>query len=232
MNSNNNVSPALIRFGGISGIVTIIFIPAIILQQTTGWFPDYDFQPGTMEKWLENLSVNPSLSLAGIGLFIVAIIAFFGVALTLYRAHPKNDWFSTAALAAHILGITLALTAFLFAYGFTWGIADLLKAQSYESKDLIISATMGMRGFLASDDIATCLIGIGNGLAGLAWLKTGKLPKWLCWWGVVAGALVTIVLLMYFIPVFAFAAIGYPLVVLWFFLTGIVLLRKTDKIVD
>lgn len=221
----------LMRFGGIAGLITLIFIPAIALQQTTGWFPEYDLQAGTMDNWLITIVENRTNALLGVGLFIIAIISFFSVGITLYKLRPQNDWLGIAAVMAQVLGITLALAAFLFGFGFTWALSDLAAGKAMEdTAELIPLATMGMRGFLVSDDLATCLIGLGNGLFGWSFYKNGLLPKWLCWWGIVAGFLVTIVLLRYSIPAFSFATIGYPLVVLWFFIVGIVLIRKSKLV--
>lgn len=230
MSTNKPLNPGFLRFGGIAGIITLIFIPAIIIQINTGWFPELDLQAGTMNNWLHSISEDPSKTMWGIGLFIIAILAFFPHGLTIYSILPKISWLRVAAFTCLLLGVTLALTAFLFGFGFTWAMLDLVSASSSDETDQLVPiATMGMRGFLVSDDLATCLIGVGNGFFSLAAFRSKLLPKWLCWWGIIAGILVTIVLLRYSIPIFGFTTIGYPLVVLWFSLTGIVLIRKAGN---
>lgn len=226
----NDTSPGLLRLGGIAGIITLIFIPAIILQMSTGWFPELDLEAGTMDNWLHSITNSSAKTMWGIGLFVIAVLAFLPVGITLHSILPKNSWLRAAGLIAQLLGVTLALTAFLFGFGFTWAMIDLVNtATDEETNHLVAIATMGMRGFLVSDDLATCLIGVGNSLFSIAALRSGVLPKWLCWWSIIGGILVIVVLLRYSVPSFSFAMIGYPLVVLWFALTGVVLLKKAGK---
>lgn len=228
--SNIKITENQLLFGGITGILTIVFIPAIAIQMSTGWFPETNLNQGSMVKWLENLTIDPSLSLLGVGIFTLAVLLFMPTALVLFRLNQQKDWLSMAALSVHIMGITLAFVAFLFGYGFTWAISDLQQAQVGETSDLVIASTLGMRAFLVSDDIGTALIGLGNGLLGLSFLKSGQFPKWLCWMGMVAGFLVSIVLLRSFIPAMTFATIGYPLVILWFVFSGIFMIRNRQRL--
>lgn len=230
--TGETMNSKLLRFGGIAGIITLFFIPAIVIQTQTGWFPENDLQAGTMINWLSAISADSALTLLGIGLFIIALLAFLPVGLTLNKIIPNDDWINTAAFSVHLLGVSLALAAFLFGFGFTWALTDLYKSAAGETEKLVVSATMGMRGFLVADDLATCLIGVGNGLFGFAGMKNKLLPNWLGWLGVVAGILVTIVLFRYIFPIFAIAAIGYPLVVIWFALAGTSLLKFSAKPIE
>jgi len=229
MLENQIKNRGLIRLGGIAGIFAGIFLPGVILQiGVTNWFPEEALQSGTMTAWLNNISEQHILALSGITLSIFAIICFMFFALSLYRLLPKERWLTTAGFASHLAGIPLALAAFVFAFGFTWALVDLRAVSIGEdTKHLSSLAAFGMRGFLVGDDLATSLIGLGNGLFALSALQSKALPKWLCWWGVIAAILVWLVLLRYLIPAMAFASLGYPLVILWFVLTGIYLLRMS-----
>ena len=220
---------SLLRLGGIAGIGAALFLPGVILQTgLTSWFPEEALQQGDMTTWLEHVAANRATAMTGVAFSIAAIISFMPFGLVLYRLLTGvGRWQPVAALAFNILGVSLALAAFTFAFGFTWALTDLAGAANGQGAGGISAlATMGMRGFLVCDDLATCLIGLSNGLYAYAGLRSKVLPRWLGWWGMIAGFLVTIVLLRYFFPIFAIAAVGYPLVVLWFAATGILMLRK------
>lgn len=226
MFTDQPISPGLLRMGGIAGILVILFLPGVALQMNTGWFPETHLQDGAMTEWLTTVAAQRSLALLGVGFSILAILCFLPCSLILYRLLPQNHWLSTAGLASYILGSSLALTAFTFGFAFTLALTDLAATGQAELSGL---ATLGMRGFLAADDLATTLIGTGHLFMATLALHTGLLPRWLCWWGIASGLLVILVLLRFVLPVLAAAMIGYPLVILWFVLTGVVMLRKAAR---
>lgn len=233
MFSQQTTHPQALRLGAFAGMFSLIFLAGVIIQlPLTGWFPEYALQAGTMVEWLNHLALQKPLALLGIGLSVLAILSFLPFGLMVYRTFPRTGFINQLGLSLYLAGITLALVAFTFAFGFSWGLADLVRAGGNSAGELEALATMGMRGFLAGDDLATTLIGLGHFCFALSSLRSGYLPKWLAWWGMIAGTLVALVLLRYFIPALEVLAIGYPLVILWFGLTGIQLLRKADKAVE
>ncbi len=230
MLQNQNVSAATLRLGGIAGIIVFLFLPGVALQFSSGWFPEEALAAGEMSKWVEMMVANKTLALLGVSFSIFCILCFFPFALTFYKLLPKDSWLSTAGLAAYMAGIPLVLVAFTMGYGFTWAIIDLQTQGLGDQTTLGNIAAMGMRGYLFCDDLGTALLGIGHILFALAAMKNRLLPNWLCWEGIIGGALVILVLLRYFIPVFFFASIGYPMIVLFFSITGILFLRKAKQI--
>lgn len=224
------INSSLLRLGGIAGIVAIIFLPGVALQMSAGWFPELDLEGGTMNNWLSAVSTNSTMALLGVSFSIIAILSFLPLGLILHRMLPSDSWHNTAGFASYLLGTGLALATFTFGFGFTWAMIDSYNAAAGKaSESLVHVATLGMRGFLVADDLATSLMGLGQLLFSLAALRSGSLPKWLCWWGVVGGMLVILVLLRYTLSVFNFAQIGYPVITLWFALTGINLLQKARQ---
>ncbi len=229
MLQNQNVSAANLRFGGFAGILAFLFLPGVALQMDTGWFPEEALASGTMGQWVDMIASNPYLSLLGVGFSIISILCFFPFVLTFYRLLPREHWQTSAGLAAYFGGIPLALVAFTIGYGFTWAIIDLYNSTGQET-ELGNIAAMGMRGYLFCDDLATSLIGAGHAFFAWVALKHRILPKWLCWEGIIGGILVSLVLFRYFIPIFAIASVGYPLIILFITITGILFLRKAAQI--
>lgn len=216
---------------GIAGIMTLLFVPAIALQSgITPWFPEEALLNGTMADWIVAISRQKTESLLGIGLFIITLVQFPIVGGVIYRMVQNQPSSHLAFLGVMIqaIGVALALAAFCFSYGFTWALIDIYRS-SNDANSLSNLATMGMHGFLVGDDLATTLIAISNMVLSRAAFQAQVLPKWLFYWALVAVILVTVVLLRYFMPVFAFGMIGYPLVLLWYCIVGVIFLRKGGK---
>lgn len=223
MNENQVLSGRVLRLGGIAALASgLLFFVGVALQFSSGWFPEEALAAGDMEAWLTAVAGSRTLALAGVGCSIAAIALWAVVGLVLYRMlAPQRPAAALLGAAGYLAGVPLALAAFALGFGATWGLMD-----AAASADAAVITAL-MRGFLVSDDIATLLIaGLGNGFFSLAGLRSGLLPRWLGWLGLLAGGLVTVVLLRYVVPFFAVATIGYPLVLLWFVLLGIVLLRR------
>lgn len=217
------------QLGGFSGIgAGVFFFIGVILQITNNWFPEEALQSGEMVAWLKGVGENLPPMLVGVGFSIIGIFFFFSTGFSLNRLHPKGGWLTSAAFCGHVLGTTLAMCAFVFGFGFTWGLSNLANGAAEETlQSLSTVATMGMRGFLAGDDVATTLIGgVGNGLFSLAALRSGYLPKWLCWLGIITGILIFVVLLRYFVPALVALSFAYPMIMIWFICTGVILLKK------
>lgn len=231
MSSNAESLRNQIRLAGWGGVLALLFFPAVALQMSSNWFPEQALQEGTMAAWLEALQANIGLALPGIAFSVVAIIGFMIFALGVVKMLPANNWKVGLSSSLYQLGVGLAFVSFVFAFGFSWGLYDLMVAPDADVTSLTGIATMGIQGFLTGDDLATTLIASANGLVAAVALRHSVLPKWLCWWGIIAGIFVVLVLFRYFIPELAIFTIAYPMVILWFGMTGIHLLVKTSKVV-
>lgn len=219
-------SPALLRAAGVAAVASgILFFAGVVLQTSTGWFPEPALAGGDMAAWLADVAAARSRALVGIGLSIVAIALWAPFAIVIHHLlAARRPALALGAASGYLAGIPLALAAFAFAFGATWGLAD-----AAGPGDAVVSTAL-MRGFLVMDDLATFLIGgVGNGLVAVAAIRGDVLPRWLGWLGIVAATLVTVVLLRYLVPAFAFATIGYPLTLLWFVLAGVVLIRRAGR---
>ena len=228
MSSNHSIQSSAIRFGGWAGIFSGIFLVGVAIQMSTGWFPEEQLEKGNMSDWLSQISQNPKLVLLGIGFSIISILCFFPIVYALHQKLPASDWRRFAGWCAHMVGIPLSLVAFTLGFGFTLGLLELSANQSGEV--LAPISRVAMRGFLMGDDLATTLLGgFGNGFLAWSALRAKALPKWICWIGIISATLVTIVLLRYFIPFFAFAMIGYPMILVFFVSVGVYLLKTTTE---
>lgn len=224
MPKHNGLNPAIVRLAGLAAILSgLLFFVGVWLQFTSGWFPEEALRSREMESWLNNVTETRITALAGIGFSSVAIMLWAVVGLVLYRLlGNEQPALALVGLTGYLTGIPLALVAFVFGFGITWGLTDAASTTN------VVLSTALMRSFLVMDDIATFLIGgVGNGFFSLAALRSDRMPKWLTGLGILAALLVTVVLLRYTIPVFEIATFGYPLVLAWFVLVGIVLVRKS-----
>lgn len=221
----NFITPNLLRLAGAASFVSgLLFFVGVQLQMSTGWFPEVALTDGEMTPWLETVAASRNITLAGVGFSIAAIMLFMVVGLVVYRfLADEQPTLALLGLAGYLTGVPLALVAFLFGFGATWGLMDA--ANATESA----LPTAFMRSFLVMDDIATFLIAsIGNGFFSFAAWRSKQFPRWLSGHGFLVAVLITIVLFRYIAPVFGAATIGYPLLLLWFILLGVVLFRKAS----
>ncbi len=222
---NKFLTPPLLRLAGVASIVSgLLFFFGVQLQMSSGWFPEVALTDGEMTSWLATVTALRSTALAGIGFSVAAIALFIIVGLVVYRfLADVQPTLALLGIAGYLTGVPLALVAFIFGFGATWGLMDA--ASATESALL----TAFMRSFLAMDDIGTFLIaGVGNGFFSLAAWRSRQLPRWLSGLGIAVAVLIALVLFRYVAPVFGAAGIGYPLLLLWFVLLGVVLLRKAS----
>ncbi len=228
---DNDQNNGLLRLTGLAGILCGLFIPGVIIQiPVTGWFPAEALNNSTIIEWLKMISLQKGLVLTGIGFSILAIISFFVFGISLSQVLPKNNWSKNLASSLNIAGASLALAAFVLAYGFTWALIDLQNASALSNSiELSTIASVSLRGFLWGDDIGTTLIAISNLFFAVSAYKAELIPKWLYGWAIIAAILVCAALLRYFAPILEIGSIGYPMVILWFVLCGVILLKKSKR---
>lgn len=226
---DNEQNNGLLKLTGIAGIFCGLFIPGVIIQlPVTGWFPGEALNNTSIIEWLKMISLQKGLVLTGIGFSIFAIISFIVFGISLSQLLPKYNWSKNLASSLNIAGASLALVAFVLAYGFTWALIDLQNTSSLSNSiELSAITSVTMRGFLWGDDIGTTLIAMSNLFFAVSAYKAGWIPKWLYRWALIAAILVSIALLRYFVPILEIGSIGYPMVILWFVLCGVIFLKKS-----
>ena len=224
MNTNASVTPFGQRVAGILSISSaVIFLAGVALQMQSGWFPEEALSASEMGVWVVSVSGNLRSALLGIAFSCVAIVLWLTVLPNIRRlTAEKQPTLTWLGASAYLAGVVIALAAFVMAFGATWGLMSV----PFETSQA--ASAIWMRSFLVMDDFATFLIGgLGAGLFSIAGWRSGELPKYTCSVGIAAAVLVTIVLLRYSYPIFAFAMIGYPLIMLWFILVGIAFCKRS-----
>lgn len=220
----------LLRLMLVTGLISISFIPGLFLQYIYSWYPKEALSDGTIHLWVLNIQNFKFAILLGIGFSIISIISFSVLSFLIYKSLPQKRWESHLGRGLLAIGLPLALVAYVSVFGYTWALADLGEAVATEPGNVLsqVAASL-MRGFLISDDLASHLIGLGVLFLSFEAYSAGFIPKWLKWWGIIAGVLLAIALFRYFIPMTGLAMVGYPLLVMWFVLTGVFFYIKGMK---
>jgi hypothetical protein len=73
------------------------------------------------------------------------------------------------------------------------------------------------------------IIVVGNTCMSIAAARARALPRWLCAWGAINGAIMALGIGSIRWPALEAAQVGGPLTMLWFMTTGIVLLKRANS---
>lgn len=221
---SDQTPPSVLRLGGVTAVLAgPLFFASVQMLVTSGWYPEGDYGADAMAPWLAAVSAHRTLALSGIALTLAAIVLWLVVGFVLYgllrEARPAT---ALGGLAGFVAGGTLALAAFGLGAGATWALTD---AAVPPEPDLVLAV---LRAFAAMDYAGSVLVGgLGVGLMSVAALRTGALPKWVSVTGLIAAVLVTLAAGRLVVPALGAAAVGYPLLMLWFVLVGVALLRAS-----
>lgn len=216
------LSSSVLRLGGVAAVgAGLLFFAGVQTLVAAGWYPEGSYAVGEMAAWLAGVRAARALAVSGLLLSLAGVSLWMVVALVLYlRVRGAAPATALAGLAGFLAGVPAAFAAFGLGAGATWALTDA----SVPADPTL--ASVALRGFSAMDYAGSVLVGgLGVGALSAAALRAQALPRWVAVVGVVAAVLVTLAAGSPFVPALGAAAVGYPLLLLWFVLVGIALLR-------
>jgi hypothetical protein len=171
-------------------------------------------------------------------MFIIASITIgFGSmyvgAFCLYNLIAAANWQKYLALAGYTVGIPAVIYNFLERISFQNQLILLSENNPNLLNDIELHARLTFQEWEFTGIYLGTFFIVMIGTTFMAWaaLKSDLLPRWLCYWGMGCGIMALIFHGHHFIPVLGIAGLGAgPLHMLWYFVTGVVLLRKSKKL--
>jgi hypothetical protein len=223
-------SEHLLRLAGFAGLgVGIFILPFAVSDGVIGGLFAIEVLHGAdAEGWLQRIGAHPDLARVAIALPIAGFPLMLVVGLALYRLVAAAHWAGTLGLMGYLVGVPLAVGAFVSATSLVWRalgadfVATLPQAMPPVTSELhrfmLVNMTVG----------PLFIVVVGHTSMAVAARRTALLPRWLCAWGFVNGAVMLAGTLVIWWPAFEFMQIGGPLSMLWVMTVGAVLLRRSS----
>jgi hypothetical protein len=224
--SNDHV----LRLAGFAGLGVGIFILPFAVSDGVigGLFATEVLRGADAEGWLQRISAHPGLARVAIALPIAGFALMLVTGLALYRLVAAAHWAGTLGLMGYLVGVPLAVGTFVSATSLVWRalgsdvLTTLPQAMPVITSELhrfmLVNLTVG----------PLFIIVMGHTSMAVAARRTAVLPRWLCTWGFVNGAIMLTGTAVVWWPAFEFMQIGGPLSMLWVMTVGAVLLRKSS----
>lgn len=231
MNTLEIKSNKILRLGGAAGIFIGLFILSFVIIGTSigGLFPNEMLINGQVDPWIQRVINNPETAQLAMALPILgfSFVLIFG--LVLFKEIAENIWQKYLALGGYLIGVPITVFSFISATSLIRGIIQLSKNAAINSDQINLLASFEMEKFMLINIVIgpIFIILIGNSFISFASLRSGTLPKWLCYWGIINGALSFIGFFSVIFPALGFAQISGPLTMLWYISTGVTLIRKS-----
>jgi hypothetical protein len=225
------VSRESVRLGGLAGVGVAVFILPFAASDTIigGLFAPEVLRGASGEAWLARIDAHPWMARIAIALPIVGFALMPVVGVTLFRLVAERHWGATLAIAGHLIGAPLAVSAFVSATSLVW---SAVPGGLVHSTPSIAVATAELHRFMLVNFAVGpfFIIVIGNTCMSIAAWRAEVLPRWLCTWGMINGAIMALGIGAVSWPALEPGQIGGPLTMLWFMTTGIVLLKSVASV--
>lgn len=223
---------SMLRLAGLAGIGVGLFILPFAVSDAIvgGLFAPEVLRGATGEAWLQRITAHPDLARVAITLPAVGFALMLVVGLALYRLGADTHWAGTLGLAGYVVGVPLAVETFVSTTSLVWStIGSDLATMPDHAAQLLPSVTSELHRFMVVNFAAGPLfvIVVGHSSMALAAWRASVLPRWLCVWALVNGAILLVGMASVWWPALTFLQIGGPLSMLWMMTTGAVLLRKS-----
>jgi hypothetical protein len=233
MEKNSLTNSRLLRFGGIAGIIAgLCILTFFIVSESLGFmFTPEVLTGGSITPWMDRINENSQLARLLSVLPIVGFSSMLVIGLTLFLNINDHSWQKYLAIVGYLIGVPIVVATFVSHLSLVNQLITLSAQGSELNAQIQIFTAFKMHHFM----IINFAIGpffiiiLGNSFIAWAALKSGLLPKWLCYWAFFNGSLILIGIFSVFFPALQFAQIGGPLTMLWFITTGVVLFKKGEK---
>ena len=230
----NKSKRKIMILGGIAGISVGIFVLTFAF---IGGAHDLAFVHGVstgepIDYFLRNILEHPQLSMFIVSSLAIGFGSMYVAGFCLYHLISTTYWQKYLAVAGYTIGIPVAIYNFLERLAFQNQLILLSEKKPDILNEIELHARLTFQEWEFTGNFVGPFFVVLIGTTFMAWaaFKDGLLPNWLCYWGMGCGIATVLFFGHYAFPMLAIASLGAgPLHMLWFFVTGVVLLRKSQK---
>jgi hypothetical protein len=219
----------ILRLAGVAGIGVGLFILPFAASDAIigGLFATDVLRGADGAAWVQRIGAYPNLARVAIALPIVGFALMLVVGLALHRLVSDAHWAGTLGLMGYLIGVPLGVGTFVSATSLVWSVLGSgLAATPAEAMPVITSALH--RFMLVNMTVGPLfIIVVGHASMALAARHAAVLPRWVCLWGLVNGAVMLVGTVAVWWPAFEFMQIGGPLSMLWVMTVGVALLKRS-----
>ncbi len=218
------------RLAGIAGIcVGLCIISFAMISDSKGilFFPDI-YKGESIEPWLQNIRDNAQLARIIMILPIIGFSAILVAGVALFQWIKPSSWQKNLGLAAYVIGVPMVVSMMISHLSLRNYLIVLFENGGMLGDQLELQVSLQLHHWMIVNDFfgPFFVIAIGTSSMAYAALQAKFLPKWLCYWGLFNGGMMGLSFLAVIIPAFQFASFAAPLHMLWFFVMGVILLRR------
>ena len=221
--------------GGIAGICVGIFVLtfAVIATKLKIGFVPAVYRGESIEYWIQNVVNNPTTSMLVVASLTVGFGAMLVGGFSFFKLINGNYWQKYLGLSGYIIGVPAAVYNFIERLSLQYQIIVLSKNKPDILDQIELHSRISLQEWQFTGEYVGPFFVVFMGTTFMAWAakRDNLLPNWLCYWAFTCGALTILHLFKLKVSAFEIAALGAgPLHMLWFFVTGIVLLRKMKSL--
>jgi hypothetical protein len=233
MDSNPTFDSGLLRLAGIAGIlVGLCILTFAIVGESFGIFFFDDVASGaSIEPWIRNVQASPELSKFLMVLPILGFSCLLIVGIVLYRYIAESSWQKNLSLAGYAVGVPIAVGTFIAQLALMNEVLLLYGKTAAQGAYLETVGSLQLYSFYVINHFIGPFFVVVLGTTLLAWaaLKSGRLPRWICYWLMTCGALLFVSFFSPVVPALGAAEMGAPLHMLGVLMLGLILLRRSQK---
>ena len=232
---NSIKNPQLLTLGGISGILTGIFILTFaIASDLNGVFFIPEIYTGdSINSWILNLESNRNFASWHITLMIFGFASMLLTGFILYQIIPENNWQKNLSIISYAIGGAIVFPSIASHQSLENYIIGLMDKGEYTTNQIQEIVGSRVHTWMTVNDYfgPLFIIVLGTGLMSWALRKAGIIPKWFFIWAIIVSLSLFLSFFRGFVPALANLGNFAPLHMIWFSILGILLLRfRTNKI--
>jgi len=230
---NEHFPSALLRLGGIAGILAGVFVItfALIADSNHIFFFQDVYSGGSVEPWIINVQASAALSKFIMALPILGFSCFLIVGKILYQYMEENNWQKNLAIVGYSIGVPVSIVMWILQLSLMNHV--LLNYGQSPEMDIQINSQVSLVLFFfhITNDVfgPLFIIVLGSGFMAWALLKAEIFPKWFCYTGMLIALVLAISFLSVINPALRVLSNVAPLHMLWFILLGVFLLKSAKR---
>lgn len=234
MMKNSIKNHQLLTLGGISGILTGIFILIFaISSELNGVFFIPEIYTGdSISNWIQNLESNRNFASWHITLMIFGFASMLLTAFIIYQIIPENNWQKNLSIISYAIGGTIVFPSIVSHQSLENYIISLMDKGEYTTNQIQEIVGSGVYTWMNVNDYfgPLFIIVMGTGLMSWALKKAGIIPMWFFIWALIVSFSLFLSFFKGLVPALANLGNFAPLHMIWFSVLGILLLRlRTNK---